>query len=282
MKILITGGSGDLGQLVGPSLASLGHSVSNLDIKDAPTPYGEFIPGSVLDRTLINETLPDFDGIVHIAALHGIHEFRKSATAEQFWDVNVTGTFNLLNGARIAGVRNFIFLSSTSVDDSESFYGHTKVLAEEACKSFSVLEPEMSIIRLRPRAFIPHWNRAVYSSFVEWAEWFWKGAVHINDVAQAVIKSVTTLERKHIPGCPVLVLDGKYDYTESELESWDQDGPGSTFRRRYGDEMVTLAEIHGLKTSLKPNVLVPTPQENEIGWYPTYSISDLLMELKKL
>jgi hypothetical protein len=27
----------------------------------------------------------------------------------------------------------------------------------------------------------------VYASYVEWARWFWKGAVHIDDVAAAVI-----------------------------------------------------------------------------------------------
>lgn len=282
MKILITGGSGDLGQLVGPSLASLGHSVTNFDLKDAPKPYGDFISGSIVDRTLVNETLPCFEGIVHIAALHGIHEFRRSASAAQFWDVNVTGTFNLLQAARDSGIRNFVFLSSTSVDDSESFYGHTKIVAEETCKSFSALEPEMSILRLRPRAFIPPWNREVYSSFVEWAQWFWRGAVHINDVAKAVVKSVTALEKKKLPCCPVFVLDGKYDYSREDLENWDVEGPGSTFKKQYGEEMFALVLRHGLDPSVRPNVLPPSPFNQEIDWVPEYSLSDLLRELREL
>ena len=56
----------------------------------------------------------------------------------------------------------------------------------------------MNVIVLRPRAFIPFWNRHVYTNFIDWARWFWKGAVHIDDVASAVILSVELVSRRRL------------------------------------------------------------------------------------
>lgn len=234
-----------------------------------------------MDRKILSEIVPEVDCVVHIAAVHGIHEFRKSASRHQFWDINVTGTFNILEAARQAHIGRFVFISSTSVNDPESFYGHTKILAEAACQAFTVTDPEMSIVRLRPRAFIPHWNREVYSSFVEWAKWFWGGAVHIDDVSQAVVKSIQLLARTKVSSCPVFVVDGKYDYTQEELKSWDQDGPGSTFRKRYGDHYHDLAVSKGLDPAIKPNVLDSSQTTAQLGYVPTYSIKNLLEELER-
>jgi len=282
MKVLLTGGSGDLGNMVGPSLENLGHTVTNFDLRQSATPYGEFVQGSILDRNLLSEIIPETECIIHIAALHGIHEFRQSASPHQFWDINVTGTYNLLEAARQAHIGRFIFISSTSVSDAGSEYGHSKILAEEVCKSFTVLDSDMSIIRLRPRAFIPHWNKDVYSSFVDWAKWFWGGAVHINDVSQAVVKSVELLLQKRVPACPVLAVDGKYDYTPEELSSWDQKGLGSTFKNHYGQHYYDLAVAKGLDPSLRPSILDISETKMLLGYLPSYSLKDLLEELEKM
>ena len=53
----------------------------------------------------------------------------------------------------------------------------------------------MNVITLRPRGFIPFWDRDVYARYSDWARWFWKGAVHIDDVAAAVILSLDLVFR---------------------------------------------------------------------------------------
>lgn len=277
MKVLLTGGSGDLGSMAGPALEKLGHEVKNLDIAQPKVGYGEFIQGSILDRKVLADVIPEVDCVVHIAALHGIHEFR-GVDRHKFWDLNVTGTFNLLEASHEAHLGRFVFLSSTSVNNKESFYGHTKVLSEEACLSFTAMDPDMSIIRLRPRAFIPHWNTEVYKSFDEWAKWFWGGAVHVTDVNQSLIKSVELLSRTAVPGCPVFVIDGKYDYTASDLADWDKDGPGSTFRKHY-PQYYDLAVKHGLDPSQRPSTYDIEPARSELGFAPVYSLRNLLEEL---
>jgi nucleoside-diphosphate-sugar epimerase len=280
MKVLLTGGSGDLGTMASPALEQLGHSITNLDLKPGPHPVAKFIQGSILDRKLLDQVVPEVDCVVHIAALHGIHEAKGGSSKHQFWDINVTGTFNLLEAAAQAHIGRFVFVSSSSANNPKSFYGHSKVLAEETCKSFTVMHPDLSVIRLRPRAFIPHWNRDVYKTFADWAKWFWGGAVHINDVNQALVKSVQLLAKEKVNDCPMLIVDGKHDYTLPELRDWDAKGPGSTFKARYGQHYHDLAVRNGLDPAQKPSVLDISETTKRIGYVPTYSLENLLQELE--
>ena len=91
----------------------------------------------------------------------------------------------------------------------------------------------MNVIALRPRGFIPYWNREVYARYSDWARWFWKGAVHIDDVAAAVILSIDLISRRRIEQPLVLTLDSAYEYTDADLADWDAEEPGSTFRKYY-------------------------------------------------
>ena len=53
-----------------------------------------------------------------------------------------------------------------------------------------------------------------------------KGAVHIDDVAAAVILSLDLISRQHIEQQLVLTLDSAYEYTDADLGDWDAEGPG--------------------------------------------------------
>src|SRR5262249_61660475 len=91
----------------------------------------------------------------------------------------------------------------------------------------------MNVITLRPRGFIPYWDRAVYTKYSDWARWFWKGAVHIDDVATAVILSLDLSSRQQLNRQLVLTLDSAYEYTDADLDHWDAAGPRSTCRKYY-------------------------------------------------
>jgi len=141
----------------------------------------------------------------------------------------------------------------------------------------------MNVITLRPRAFIPPYNTAVYSNFVDWAKWFSKGAVHISDVAQAVIKSIELLSsgEHQLKDAPVfLTVDGAYQYTVEDLENWDEDGPGSTFRKHYKPFYDLAVEV-GLDPGLKPTRLDISETERVLNYRPLYSMKTLLMELRQ-
>lgn len=294
MRILLTGGAGDLGRYVSRSLTGMGHTPVLYDLRscDELKDCGpqirssdsgvEFIKGSIIDREQLQAALIGIDLVVHIAAWHGIHEFKKEKTAWEFWDLNVSGTFNVFQSAFESGISNLIFISSTSVDERFGLYGHTKVLGEEIARTYAHRHG-MNVVTLRPRAFIPPYNTEVYQSFMDWAKWFAKGAVHISDVSQAVIKSIEFLSdgAHEIKNAPLfLPVDGAYEYTDDDLINWDKDGPGSTFRKYYG-QFYELAVKAGLDPCLKPLKLDISETRRILNYRPLYSMKTLLLELQK-
>src|SRR6516162_1682881 len=276
MKVLLTGGSGNLGQTLVPKLLDEGDTPVILDVR-APPPLNEgavFIEGSVLDRSTLTEIFRGCDCIVHIAAWHGIHEDRGEKDAYDFFDLNVRGTFEVFEAAASAGICKVIFISTTSVYRPDTRYGSSKILAEQIAEDYRK-HSLMNVVTLRPRGFIPHWDRAVYAKYSDWARWFWKGAVHIDDVATAVTLSLDLLSRRQLDQQLVLTLDSAYEYTDADLAHWDAEGPGSTFRKYY-PEYYDLALSYGLDPALKPTKLDIAETVRWLGYKPAYSLANLL------
>ena len=284
MRIFLTGGAGDLGQVLCRSITGMGKTPVVFDVRDSSdrtSEAEEFICGSILERGQVRDALESIDLVVHIAAWHGIHEFKKEKTDWEFFDLNVAGTFNVFQSCLEAGIKKVVFISSTSVDDRFGIYGQTKVIGEELATYFANRH-DMEIIILRPRAFIPPYNKEVYSEFIEWAKWFSKGAVHISDVAQAVIKSIELLiddSRKAMSFPLTFTVDGAYEYTDEDLASWDKDGAGTTFKKYYG-QFYDLAVNSGLDPTLKPTKLDISETRRVLNYRPLYSMKTLLLELK--
>jgi nucleoside-diphosphate-sugar epimerase len=118
----------------------------------------------------------------------------------------------------------------------------------------------------------------VYTKYSDWARWFWRGAVHIDDVASAVMLSLDLISRRQLGRHLVLTLDSAYEYMEADLAQWDADGPGSTFRKRY-PQYYDLALSYGLDPAVKPNRLDISETVRWLGYKPSYSLASLLSEL---
>jgi nucleoside-diphosphate-sugar epimerase len=279
MRVLLTGGAGDLGYTVSKQLAAQGDVAIRLDVRAPADDYGVYIAGSILDRATLAEVMKDVDCVVHIAAWHGLHEVRREKDVYDFWDLNVTGTFYVFEAAVRAGITRMVYISSTSIEERDGVYGHTKVLGEEIARTYAARH-HMNVITLRPRAFIPYWNKVVYNSYVEWAKWFWGGAVHIDDVTQAVMQSIKLLSSTTLNEHVILTLDGAYDYSDQDLENWDAEGAGSTFRKYYPD-YYDLVVGYGLDPALKPEKRDITDTQRWLGYQPTFGLRNLLEELKQ-
>jgi nucleoside-diphosphate-sugar epimerase len=279
MKVLLTGGSGNLGQALVPRLLGQGDTPVILDVRAPPhlNKGAEFIEGSVLHRSKLTEIFHGCDCIVHIAAWHGIHEDRGEKDAYDFFDLNVRGTFEVFEAAVSAGIGKVIFISTTSVYRPDTRYGSSKVLAELITDDYRK-HRLMNVVTLRPRGFIPYWDRAVYAKYSDWARWFWKGAVHIDDVATAVILGLNLLSRRQLDQQLVLTLDSAYEYTDADLDHWDAEGPGSTFRKYY-PQYHDLALSYGLDPTLKPTKLDISETVRWLGYKPAFSLANLLFEL---
>jgi hypothetical protein len=115
---------------------------------------------------------------------------------------------------------------------------------------------------------------------VDWAKWFWSGAVHIGDVAQSVERSIELLKTVQLDQQLVLTVDGAYDYSDADLIEWDQAGPGSTFRKVYA-QYYDLAIRYGLNPAEKPEKKDISDTWRWLGYEPQYSLRNLLAELEQ-
>jgi NADH dehydrogenase len=130
MKILVTGGTGVIGEGVIPELITRGHSVRLLSRhaeEDAKQwPDVEPFEGNVADASSLRGAADGCDAVVHIA---GIAE--EDPPKLTFQAVNVDGTRNILEEAQRASAQRFVFVSSLGADVGESPYHQSKKAAEE-------------------------------------------------------------------------------------------------------------------------------------------------------
>ena len=109
MKVLVTGSAGHLGEALMRILPEEGWDAIGLDLID--TPYTTLI-GSILERDLVRQALDGVDVVFHTATLHKPHI--DTHGRQNFVDTNVKGTVTLLEESAAAGVRSFVFTSTTS------------------------------------------------------------------------------------------------------------------------------------------------------------------------
>jgi len=173
MRILVTGSSGWLGAALVPRLRGDGHFVLGLDPRPAATTD---VVGSVAERSLARTLIGDhaIDAIVHAGALHKPNI--QTHDREDFLEVNLRGTFNLLEEAATQGVTRLVFTSTTSLMVSReiraataaeaawlsedfhpmprNIYGVTKLGAEHLCRLTHELHG-LPVVVLRIARFFP-------------------------------------------------------------------------------------------------------------------------------
>jgi nucleoside-diphosphate-sugar epimerase len=117
-KALVTGGAGFIGSHLATILDSIGTKVTVLDDlcgggDPKALPSGvEFVKGSILDLPLVEKCTAGCQYVFHQAALGSVP--KSVEQPRQFHDVNVTGTLNVLESARYAGVKRVMFAASSS------------------------------------------------------------------------------------------------------------------------------------------------------------------------
>jgi nucleoside-diphosphate-sugar epimerase len=149
LRVLVTGGAGFIGSHLSEALVRLGAAVvvlddlsgtggsrANLESFDPGGGSGgslEFVRGSVLDPGTVARCALDCAYVFHQAALGSVP--RSVAEPRLFHDVNSTGTLNVLEAARAAGVRRVMFAASSSA------YGESEVLPKVETMPVQPLSP---------------------------------------------------------------------------------------------------------------------------------------------
>jgi NADH dehydrogenase len=134
-KVFLTGATGFLGRRVLARLAAVASREvvclvrSGSDV--APMPNVRFVRADLLSPESYAAALQGCETVVHLAAATG-----KLAAAE-YWRVNRDGTERLLQAARAAGVKRFLFISTIAVkfrNQARYHYAQSKSEAEELVK----------------------------------------------------------------------------------------------------------------------------------------------------
>lgn len=146
MNYLVTGGAGFIGTNLVKELLAQGHQVRVIDIDPKNTTVAGVALCDVRDG-IVHSMCRGIDVIVHLAAETGIQP-----SIDNPWQdmrVNVEGTLNILEGARLHGVKRVIFASSGTVLGNEeppfdeematrptSPYGASKLAGEAYCSAY--------------------------------------------------------------------------------------------------------------------------------------------------
>jgi UDP-glucose 4-epimerase len=130
-KTVITGGSGFLGSHLADELNARGHEVVLFDQRESPFRQADQtqVIGTLDDFDLLCRTLQGAETVYHFAALADLNVARDHP--RETAQVNIAGTVNALEAARLAGIRRFVFSSTIYVYSSEgSFYRASKQAGE--------------------------------------------------------------------------------------------------------------------------------------------------------
>jgi UDP-glucose 4-epimerase len=158
MKILITGGAGFIGSHLCEKYVEEGHNVLCLDnfmngnIRNIRSLIHKrnfkLINGDIRDFDLLEKVMPEIDVIFHLAAQ--IHVDRSVVEPKITYEINVLGTQNVLEVARMYDVKKVINASTSEVYGSAQYapidekhpleaphpYGASKIAADRMCYSY--------------------------------------------------------------------------------------------------------------------------------------------------
>ena len=157
MKYLVTGGAGFIGSHIVEKLLKDGHFVrvldnfssgkrENLSFADKNFELNE---GDIRDKSACEKACSGIDFVLHQAALRSVPKSMKDP--ENYNEVNINGTLNMLQEAVKNKVKRFVFASSSSVyGDTDKFperedaypllispYALSKLAGEYYCRIFS-------------------------------------------------------------------------------------------------------------------------------------------------
>ena len=180
----------------------------------------EIISGDIRDFNFINHLIKQSDIVIHLAALIGIPYSYKSP--KSYIDVNVTGTFNILESAKINKIKKVIITSTSEVYGSaqklpidenhplnaQSPYAASKIGADQLSLSyFKTFNLPITIIRpfntFGPRQSMRAVIPTIINQFIKNKKSVFLGSVDtyrdfnfIDDITEGFVQVVKTKNKK--------------------------------------------------------------------------------------
>ena len=296
MRILVTGSAGHLGDALMRTLRAQGHEAIGLDL--LPSPSTDVV-GSIVERGTVRACMAGVDAVLHAATLHKPHVTTHARQA--FVDVNVSGTLNLLEEAAAAGVRAFVFTSTTSafgralvpppgepaawitedvVPVPKNIYGATKVAAEDLCELVQ-RDRRLPCIVLRTSRFFPeddddHHARSAYDGDNLKASEFLYRRVDIEDVVDAHLLALREAPRI---GFGRYIISATTPFARDDLAELRRDAAAVVRRRVPGYEAVYARRGWTMVAAID-RVYVNERARRELGWAPRHDFAAVIARLR--
>ncbi|WP_223067237.1 NAD-dependent epimerase/dehydratase family protein [Paenibacillus caui] len=166
MNVLVTGGTGFLGSRLALKLNELGYQVTAIGRNEAAghklaNDNIHFVRCDLRDTEQVFRLCRDKDYVFHCGALSS-----PWGKYKDFYDINVGGTHNVIEGSKKAGIKRLIHVSTPSIyfdmkdkwNIAESdplpirpinHYAKTKLMAEQLCDA--AYKAGLPVIGIRPR-----------------------------------------------------------------------------------------------------------------------------------
>lgn len=263
-----------------------------VDLK--PSPFTDAV-GSIVDPSFVRRHMEGVTAVIHTATLHKPHVATHSK--QDFVDTNVTGTLNLLEAGVAAGVKSFVFTSTTSAFGSQlrpeagqaavwvtedlpplpkNIYGTTKLMAETLCELF-FRERGLPVVVLRTSRFFPEDDDdpAMRSAYpldnAQANELLYRRL----DIADAVSAHLLAVECAPKIGFGRYIVSATSPFEQRHLAALAHDAAG-VVRELYPD----CAELYAARGwRLFPEidrVYVNAHARRELGWRPEFDFAHAL------
>lgn len=296
MKVLVTGSSGHLGEALMRTLRQAGHEAIGIDLLASDFASET---GSIVDRGFVRRCMEGVDAVLHTATLHKPHVATHSR--QDFIDVNITGTLNLLEEAVAADAGAFIFTSTTSAFGDalmppagapaawiteevapvpKNIYGVTKVAAENLCELFRG-KFGLPCLVLRTSRFFPEEDdgkatRETYADANAKTNEFLYRRVDIEDVVSAHLLAI---ERAQAVGFRRYIISATTPFTRDDLSALRGQAPAVVKR------LFPIYEGEYARRGWKmfpeiDRVYVNDLARSELDWQPRHDFRSVLDRLR--
>jgi nucleoside-diphosphate-sugar epimerase len=267
-RVLVTGGTGKLGQACVADLQAHGYDVFVVDIV-APE---KGIPHIIADLSDFGQTLDAlsstgieihagvgpqaFDAIVHLAAFPTPRQYPDA----HLFQNNLMGTYNIFEAARRLGIHNVIWASSETtlgepfendapyapVDEdyplrAKSAYALAKVLMEDMARQFCYQTPALKLVGLRFSNVMQPADYAkfpAYNDDPEERKWNMWAYIDARDGSQAIRKAI---EWEATGMHPFIIANADTVMTTSSTELMAKTFPGVPVKKGLGEHETLLS-----------------------------------------